>query len=520
MHTNSPIELMPDIFLAHELLEWFNCPRKTYYTHREGCKSLVYASALREQIRAINALIQFKKDIYKNCSEVRGSTLEESAFLTQELINSKKHPLIAHATFIHKNIAAYIPFMQWNKKLQGWKIILPALGHGVKQENLQLTTIVKFILEAIPIPVYKLSLSYFNDGGYAEKGVWVDSDISSKVNTFVEKEGKLVHTLINFINSDSDEKDDITKWAPCNRQYCDYCATHTTYEVDDIQTLRRAKVFIEELKSKDISKITDIPNDMIPNNSVLHRQIEAVCTDKTIVLNDEVEEFMQKLKYPRYFLDFEAFNTSAPYSYAPPYIPKQWNFTPFLFSLQWQEAPEEKIHTLLWSMIPGKNQTAQMWKVLKEHLLKAGSIVVYGSQFEINMIEQMSHANSDSAVGQELLSKIVDLQGLFFNLSIYNPEQKGKISLKTVTPIWVKGDYNSFKVNEGIAANYYFTSMTDEKLKIFDDVRDIPYVSAIFSFISKIEDTSITLKDIAEYCKYDTEVMVRIVSQLQALIES
>lgn len=498
-------------FLLHELIEWYSCPKKAYHLHHHGCKTLMHASHFREQLRVINFFLQFKQEsTIHTAPPINDETIEASIERTNTAIQEKQSHIF-HATLVYNNVLVYIPYMQWNKKIEAWKIIFPSITHGVKQEHLQIFSLIQFVCKKLAIPLNTMLLSYYNINN--NEKVWVDFNVTLKVQSFYEKEYNAIIKLFNFM--ESEEAEDYDNWKGCNREYCDYCSKQLTYTKNSIQTLRRAKMFIQELEENNIANITDIPSDVIPNNSVLHRQIDAVCTDESIFIHNEVQTFMDTLTYPRYYLDFEAFNTAFPYHYAAPYIQKQWAFTPFLYSLQWQDTPHDKVHTQLWAMLPGKNQITQMWKSIKTPLEKAGSIIVYGSQFEKEMIHQLAHSASENAIGDVIINKIIDLQTLFFDLSAYHPDQKGKISLKTITPIWVSGDYNNLKVNEGIGANYYFTAMTDEKLQIFDEISHIPYIKALMNLMTMPEDKTITLQDIATYCKYDTEVMIRIVDQLE-----
>lgn len=505
---------MNNIFLAHELLEWFNCPRKAYHTHKNGCNSLIQSSYFREHIRVIHSFTKYKNNSDYKTTNIDAHNLETAVTHTLETIQSRKHPRIIHGVLASNNISVYISYMHWHNSLKGWQIHIPTVSSGgVKQEYLQYSSFIKIVFHALSIPISKIFLSYYHHSSHGNSTSWLDSDITTKVDKYYAKTLNIFTNIQQIINSEyvSDE----SKWPPCNKQYCEQCGIEKKHQIDDVQTLRKATPLIDKLLAQDIVKITNIPHSKIPNSSVINRQIQAVVSNQPLFLVDEVQEFLDKLIYPRYYLDFEAFSTSVPYDYNSPYIQKAWSYTPFLFSLQWQNSPRDKIHTQLWSMLPGKNQILQMWNALKTNLLNAASIVVYGSQFENDMIQQLASASTENQIGDEILQKIVDLQQIFFNLSVYHPKQKGKISLKTIVPVWIQGDYSAYKVSEGIGANYYFTAMTDTTLNLFNDIKETSYISKLFSLVATIEDPTVTLQNIAEYCKYDTAVMIRLVAMLE-----
>ena len=497
------------IHLAHELLEWFNCPKRALQIYKEGCSTSSQASYIRQHVRIIHAFL----DTYETPNhtyKVDSPSLAESITHSHDIIAQHTHTHITHATIASNNLAIFIPYMYWHKHMNGWVMFIPTSSSGVQKHHLQLTTFITIVCKNLSIPIAKILLSHYHHQIHNSVD-WINSDISTKAQKYYDKEHNSFTQLFSLIKEDTI---DTTLWTGCNKQYCEVCSVEDTYKIDDIRTLRKAKILKEELVEKSISKITDIPHELFPNSMVTSRQVNSVFQDKPTYIHDEVYPFLEKLAYPRYYLDFEAFSTPIPYNYGAPYIAKPGSFTPFLFSLQHQKEAQGAVHTQLWSMMPGKNQIKQLWEALKPELLKAGSIIVYDSQFEHDMIQQLATSLSENQKGDSILQKIVDLQEIFFNLAVYHPAQKGKISLKTITKIWTTVDYSSLKINEGISANYHFTALTDKALGIFDNIQQHPYVHSLFEHIANIEK-DITLQDIATYCKYDTEVMIRIVNILE-----
>ena len=78
------------------------------------------------------------------------------------------------------------------------------------------------------------------------------------------------------------------------------------YEIDDIRTIRKSKHLTDDLYKEGIHKITDLPSG-IPFEEVANRQIQSVSKNKTILYLQEIQDMLNMMEYPRYYLDFEAF---------------------------------------------------------------------------------------------------------------------------------------------------------------------------------------------------------------------
>lgn len=431
------------------------------------------------------------------------------------------------------SLYAAAPLCSWNADLQGWDFHFPTSAGakvGLQGERPALRqeqkiyaacalreatrmgiTVSKIFLHTLIVPEKeKPDLA----GSFGADIAWVHSDITAKIAKHLESMEADLAAFIALAQSEAAR--DEAAWASCGREYCEVCSADVKYETDDVRTLRKSKQTVEELLHNGITKISEIP-DAVELHASAQRQVQAVKSGARIFVPSEVEQFLSRLAYPRYYLDFEAFSTASPvFAGVQP-----WGFVPFLFSLQSQEAPEAGIQTRLWAMPAGADKRALMWKEIKEHLRAAGSIVVYSRSFEDDMIRQLASLAGEPHIAQSISRKIADLQNVFFYLSAYDPNQKGKISLKSLAPAWLGGDYKTFVVKEGMEANYFYTAMCDDKLRTFEALRACPYAAGLLDSLRAFDASrTITLKDIADYCKYDTEVMIRLVAVLEQLLRA
>ncbi len=528
----------PQFILAQHLIEWFSCPLRSFHLIHNQCSSLAIASRYRENIRVLHTFLRDLKSIdialpldrRENAEQHAVKTPQESLIETKELF--ERNQPISEALFcIRRNILLFVPYMYWDNEAKGWVLWYGMASNSHKRESMLQAALMLAYAKEHGVSISKILCFAHNTFKLIDKQLityeikkntdtidssivkqlkhWRCFDITKKTRNYATQEKNEFKNLFAIIEKE-DAFTNKQYWKGCNRQYCESCATEEQYAIDDIRTIRKSKHLTDELYKDGIRKITELPSG-IPFETAAYRQIQSVKQNRPILYTQEIKEMLHSMHYPRYYLDFEAFNSSVPSFHKT----NAWEYVPFLFSLQWQSHPQGKVHTQLWAMPPAVDKRKDMWDILKQHLDRAGSIIVYSSQFEDAILKKLSELSNEYSVYQELRSKIVDLQTLFFNLSLYHPKQKGKISLKTVADVWLTISYSNFTVSEGIAANYYYATFCDEAQHIFDTIKQSPYLSLLFGTLRSIEDSTIVLKDIMEYCKYDTKVMVHIVHLLE-----
>ena len=108
---------------------------------------------------------------------------------------------------------------------------------------------------------------------------------------------------------------------------------------------------------------------------------------------------------------------------------------------------------------------------------------------------------SDLAPAVEgLIARLVDLLVLIRE-NYYHPDFKGSFSIKNVLPVLVPGyDYSDLAIGEGETASATFVDIVEGRVgeQELDDVQD----------------------DLLEYCKRDTEAMVRIWQRLVSIYKA
>jgi predicted RecB family nuclease len=128
-----------------------------------------------------------------------------------------------------------------------------------------------------------------------------------------------------------------------------------------------------------------------------------------------------------------------------------------------------------------------------------GPILVY-SNYEESALRKLSIKFTDLSIDiEKLLERFVDLLKLVKE-NYYHPGFNGSFSIKKVLPVMVPGyDYSDLAISEGESASATFVDIVEGRI---DE-----------------ENLDGVLSDLLEYCKRDTEAMVRIWQRLILISE-
>ncbi len=152
----------------------------------------------------------------------------------------------------------------------------------------------------------------------------------------------------------------------------------------------------------------------------------------TIMNKDGVRKFLKDLKFPAYFLDFEAITNS-----------KQWMFNNDLdldqqlssFSIlriDNEEDDETKIKH--YNFVGKEHDYKVMAKKLTDFYKDNGSVVVWGRDLEIRGLAKLIKESPDSFNKKlsTMLANVIDIQQLFYSGSFIRVEPSGKSSIEVV----------------------------------------------------------------------------------------
>ncbi|MFC1994294.1 DUF2779 domain-containing protein [Chloroflexota bacterium] len=223
-------------------------------------------------------------------------------------------------------------------------------------------------------------------------------------------------------------------------------------------------------------------------------QCDCVESGTPYINKDAIRQFLDSVKYPLYYLDFETFSTAIPlFDGTRPY-----QNIPFQFSLHVQETPGGELRHFSFLGEGRHDPRPELLVSLSQLIGKNGSVIAYNKSFEQNVLVGLSDAFPEYADWAEnVIARFVDLYVPFRSFYYYHPSQNGSASLKNVLPAITGQGYEGMTIAKGDEASLAFLRIT------FDDLSS--------------EEVESVRDDLLAYCKLDTEGMVRIIERLQEL---
>jgi len=248
-----------------------------------------------------------------------------------------------------------------------------------------------------------------------------------------------------------------------------------------------------ELFGKGIFTFKDIPDDFILNGK---QKIQKNCdiTGKPHIDEKAIRQFLNTLRYPLYYLDFETFSGAIP----PFDGTRPYQQIPFQFSLHVvdEDNAASRHHSFL---ADGTNDPRHEFiDSLEKVLGNCGSIVVYNMSFEKGVLRALANIFPEyNEWVEDLNDRIIDLLAPFRSFHYYHPKQKGSASIKNVLPVLTGKGYEGLNISDGMNASLTFLDIISNSFPEEE--------------IGKIR------KDLEKYCALDTEGMIWIVEKLKKL---
>jgi hypothetical protein len=263
------------------------------------------------------------------------------------------------------------------------------------------------------------------------------------------------------------------------------------YSIFDIAELKADKKW--DLHTQGILDLKSIPADY-PLGNRQWQQVKAELEGTVTIHRDAIRRFLEGLKYPLYFLDFESFQAAVPpFDHSHPY-----QQIVFQYSLHILDSPGAEVrHKAFLAEASGDPRIPFITSLLRD-TGTTGDILVFNRGFEATCLRGLGRDFPGfSAPLEMLIRRLVDLMPLFKNRDYYTPAMRGSYSIKQVLPAVVPGfSYGGMVIADGSEASRAFASLYDER----DDEK-----------IMQVRD------HLLAYCHLDTLAMVKIVEALDAL---
>lgn len=320
-----------------------------------------------------------------------------------------------------------------------------------------------------------------------------DLDLSTIDISAIEK---IIQNLISVKQSSTEPIRDMG--AHCNKpfecSFTDYCNNLLPND-----SLRKTNIFHWKTRDNLLKSGQDrLSNLDLGNSKVIDKMaaIKAELEDKVQLDKSQLAEFINSIKYPIYFLDFEAARFPIPrYKGQHPY-----ELLPFQYSLHILESADASpIHKeFLWEY--DADPALACAKGLCKDIDVNGSILMYSNYEEQVLNYLIKKAPECQNVLSEFISRLIDLEYPFKSQICCIPKSMGYSSIKVIQPLLnPQFGYNGLAVQSGDMAMVKYWQLINAN--------------------SDNEKKNIAT-DLKAYCRQDTMAMLMVFKSLLALQRS
>ena len=433
-----------------------------------------------------------------DASSNQGFKMKESVEKTRDYIDAGE-TVIYEATFVYDDVLVAVDILV--KTGDSWNAFEVKSSTSISDTNILDAAVQYHTIDNSGINLNDISIIYINNSYIKNGQLEVDRlfSIESVLENVIIKQADIqleIQRLKEVINAPTVPEIGIGEHClvPYACDFKEHCWKHIPkYSVFDISRLKKAKKF--ELYDNGILTLDDVFNSETKLSQNQALQVTAEIEGRTHINKQKIGEFIAELRYPLYYLDFEAINPAIPlYDNTKPY-----QQVVFQYSLHIQDSADSALIHKEYLAEPSENPQSRFVEQLIDECGTDGDILVYNIGFERSRLKELMEIYPDSADKLEsIINRLTDLMIPFSKKWYYTPEMRGSYSIKAVLPALVPElSYNDLVIQEGGTASNTFLSMIYNKYE------------------GDVEKTRLHL---LKYCELDTLAMVKILDFLQTTI--
>lgn len=423
----------------------------------------------------------------------KGLTIPQQVAKTAEAVAAGES-VIYEASFEHDGVFIKVDILR--KSDEGWEVYEVKAAAGVKEVHEDDVALQLHVLQGAGLRISKVHLVHVDNSYVRDGSIDVEKLFAIKGLTEVaqERQDMVAENVLTLREMLAGDRPDKGIGPHCNTPYkCDFRG-HCWKDVP------ADSVF--ELSGRGIDKfayyhtghqsIEGLPLDDL--NRSQRMQVEMHLSRGTRIDREGIKGFLDELWYPLVHLDFETFMSPIPlFDRSHPY-----QHVPFQYSMHIQREEGGPIEHLEYLAEPGVDPRPGLIAGLLKHIPQEACVLAYYSSFETSRLKEMAN---DFPIYAESINTIVenvrDLIVPFKKRYAYRWTQRGSSSIKNVLPAFVPElSYEGMPIADGGMAMAAYHEMCAET----DPV--------------KLKELRGHLLD---YCRLDTEAMVRLLDKLYEL---
>jgi len=385
-----------------------------------------------------------------------------------------------------------------------WDIVEVKSATKVKDVNIHDVSFQKKVYEDFGIKIRNCFIMHVNneyvkDGTLDLNEFFVKTNITEKVEEFSLDLEKRIKNMLKIVESKEEPKCSIG--VHCSDPYECALKEECWKDVPEGSIFEFYRMFKKqcfELYHSGIVKLNEVPDSVKLNDK---QKIQRLLAENGGKHKDEkqIKFFLDNLKYPIYYLDFETINPAIPKFKGM----KPYQRIPFQFSLHIQEKPNGELKHISFLADGIDDPRPKFLQALKDNLEEEGDILVYNQSFEKGVMNECQTAfpEFEKWYEENIVSRIKDLWDVFRNFWYYDQRQKGSASIKYVLPVLSDLSYSNLDIKKGDVASYQW-----ERITFLENVSD--------------EEKAKVREALEKYCELDTLAEVEIVKGLKEILES
>ena len=436
---------------------------------------------------------EIARQLYPGGLLIDADDLKDALAQTRAAMQATPRPLF-EATFEHEGTLVRADLLLPDEAGQGgWRMVEVKSSTSVKDYHLTDAAVQAWVLEKAGILISRVEIAHINNqfvypGNGDYRGLLTYTDISKEARA-------LQADIPDWIKQARDTlalkaEPDIAPGAQCTdpfecsfRTYCDPKACEEI-PVHSVRVLPNGGNFVANLLEQGRDDLRQLREDELEKDK--HRRIWRTLQTGQAELDPGAGIAIQKLAWPRYYMDFETINPAVPaWAGTRPY-----QHGPFQWSCHVETQDGQITHAAYLA-----EDAADPRRVFIESLLAAlgdtGAVLAYSASFERGRLEDLALAYPDLGKPiSKVIKRLFDLLPLSRE-HYYHPDMRGSWSLKKLLPtIAPELAYDGMTVAHGGAAQDAY--------------------SEIFAAETTEERKAELRQALLDYCERDTLAMVEI----------
>lgn len=431
-----------------------------------------------------------------------GSALQSALDTTSNLISECKVPAIFEAAVQYENLLVRVDILKNN--FDGtWDIIEVKSTTEPKDEHLEDVAFQLLVLRGAGVEIKNVVLSHINNKVSFPnlEDFFVNHDFTAAAIAALPAVTLRVKSLINMLEKNEAPKQLIGRQCanPYNCEFKSKCWADvpkgSTLELYNYRKRKPTKFDLYHQGPKLISEF----NGEVELTRFQQIQYMASKTDDAIVDRAGLASFLNEVRYPIYYFDFETIAPAIPTLNGM----RAYQRIPVQFSCHIQKAPHAALehHEFLASGKADCDPRVECIQAMRKVFGSTGTIVAYHDDFERSLIRELAEQFPESAdFLLNLEERFWDLEDAFHQ-HFYHRDFGGSVSIKKVLP-------------------YFAPEMQYDKLAVKNGGQAQAQLVRLLHNDFTNEERERLRRDLLTYCHQDSLAMVVIHQKLSELIGS